>query len=75
MAGRSVAGLGPEESPHRIGHLSAESAAGSNLRQAVTENYRPFGVRVKTRGKSPRRCMATHGGYGTRACKTKYTGR
>ena len=32
-----------EESPHRTGHPSAESAAGSNLWQAVTENKRPQG--------------------------------
>ena len=63
-----------EESPHRTGHPSAESAAGSNLWQAVTENNRRK-VRVKTRGKSPRLFVATHSGYRPRACKTKYTGR
>ena len=32
-----------EESPDRKGHPAAESAGRSNLRQAVTENYRPQG--------------------------------
>ena len=63
-----------EESPDREGHLAAEIADGSNLVQTVTENNRRK-VRVKTRGKSPRRMSAMPSGYGDKACKTKYTDR
>ena len=41
---------------------------------AVTENKPPARVRVKPRGKSSRRRMATYGGDGTRTSKTMYTG-
>ena len=41
---------------------------------AVTENRPPARVRVKPRGKSSRRRMATYGGDGTRASKAKDTG-
>ena len=51
-----------------------ESTDGSNLMNAVTENKPPARVRVKPRGKSSRRCMATYGGDGTRTSKTMYTG-
>ena len=64
----------PEESPDRKGHPAVESTDGSNLMDTVTENKPPERVRVKPRGKSSRRRMATCGGDGTRACKTKYTG-
>ena len=50
-----------------------ESTDGSNLMNAVTENKPPERVRVKPRGKSSRRCMATYGGDGTRTSKTMYT--
>ncbi len=32
-----------EESPDRKGHPAVESTGGSNLTDAVTENYRPQG--------------------------------
>ena len=41
---------------------------------AVTENRPPARVRVKPRGKSSRRHMATYGGDGTRTRKIMYTG-
>ena len=41
---------------------------------AVTENKPPARVRVKPRGKSSRRRMATYGGDGTRTRKIMYTG-
>ena len=50
-----------------------ESTDGSNLMNAVTENKPPERVRMKPRGKSSRRRMATYGGDGTRASKTMYT--
>jgi len=65
-----------EESPGRKGHPAAEIAGGSNLSEAVTENNnaaRKGGEMVKTRGKSSRLRTATFTGYGTGACKTKYT--
>ena len=44
--------MADEESPDRKGHPPAESADGSNLMQAVAENYRQDAsgttVRVKT---------------------------
>ena len=55
------------------GQPAAESAGGSNLTDAVTENRPPERVRVKPRGKSSRRRVATYDGDGTRPCKTKYT--
>ena len=39
----SVAVYNTEESPDRKRHPAAESADGSNLLEAVTENYRPKG--------------------------------
>ena len=41
--GRTLLSLdsNPEESPDRQGHPAAESADGSNLMDAVTENNRP----------------------------------
>ena len=51
-----------------------ESTDGSDLMNAVTENKPPARVRVKPRGKSSRRRMATYGGDGTRSSKAKYTG-
>ena len=63
-----------EESPDWIGHPAVESTDGSNFMNAVTENKPPARVRMKPRGKSSRRCMATYGGDGTRASKTMYTG-
>ena len=39
----SVAVNNTEESPDRKRHPAAESADGSNLLEAVTENYRPKG--------------------------------
>lgn len=69
-------GSNAEESPDKAGHPAAESAGGSNLTRAVTENNRRTRPpRVKTRGKSSRPSVATPAGYGTRTCKTKYTGR
>ena len=41
---------------------------------AVTENRPPEKVRVKPRGKSSRRRVATYGGDGTRTRKIMYTG-
>ena len=67
-----------EESPDRKGRPAAEIADGSNLLPAVTENdcLRVFPeAMVKMWGKSPRRSAAMYCGYGTRACKTKYTDR
>ncbi len=64
-----------EESPDWKGHPAVESTDGSNLMNAVTENRPPARVRVKPRGKSSRRRMATYGGDGTRTSKAKYTGR
>ena len=64
-----------EESPDWAGHPAVESTDGSNLMNAVTENRPPARVRVKPRGKSSRRRMATYGGDGTRTSKAKYTGR
>ena len=52
-----------------------ESTDGSNLMNAVTENKPPVRVRMKPRGKSSRRRMATYDGDGTRSSKAKYTGR
>ena len=66
--------IAAEESPDRIERLAVESTDGSNLMDAVTENRPPARVRVKPRGKSSRRRMATYDGDGTGACKTKYTG-
>ena len=63
-----------EESPDWKGHPAVESTDGSNLMNAVTENRPPVRVRVKPRGKSSRRRMATYGGDGTRTSKTMYTG-
>ena len=63
-----------EESPDWKGRPAVESTDGSNLMNAVTENKPPARVRVKPRGKSSRRCMATYGGDGTRTSKTMYTG-
>ena len=63
-----------EDSPDRKGHPAVESTDGSNLMDAVTENRPPDRVRVKPRGKSSRRRMATYGGDGTRSSKAKYTG-
>ena len=63
-----------EESPDWQGHPAVESTDGSNLMNAVTENKPPERVRVKPRGKSSRRRMATYGGDGTRSSKTMYTG-
>ena len=64
-----------EESPDRKGHPAVESTDGSNLMNAVTENKPPARVRMKPRGKSSRRHVAIYDGDGTRACKTKYTGK
>ena len=64
-----------EESPDWKGHPAVESTDGSNLMNAVTENRPPARARVKPRGKSSRRRMATYGGDGTRTSKAKYTGR
>ena len=58
----------------QVGHPAVESTDGSNLMNAVTENKPPARVRVKPRGKSSRRRMATYGGDGTRTSKTMYTG-
>ena len=66
--------LAPEESPDWTGRPAVESTDGSNLMNAVTENKPPERVRVKPRGKSSRRRMATYGGDGTRSSKAKYTG-
>ena len=63
-----------EESPDWIGQPAVESTDGSNLMNAVTENKPPERVRMKPRGKSSRRCMATYGGDGTRTRKIMYTG-
>ena len=62
-----------EESPDWKGQPAVESTDGSNLMNAVTENKPPARVRVKPRGKSSRRRMATYGGDGTRTSKTMYT--
>ena len=70
----TLSGFRQEESPDSTRHPAAEIAAGSNLGRAVTENNRALSVRVKTRGKSSRRDMATCRGYGSGGCKTKYTG-
>ena len=66
--------LAPEESPDWTGRPAVESTDGSNLMNAVTENKPPARVRVKPRGKSSRRRMATYGGDGTRTRKIMYTG-
>ena len=63
-----------EESPDWAEYPAVESTDGSNLMNAVTENRPPARVRVKPRGKSSRRRMATYGGDGTRTSKTMYTG-
>ena len=63
-----------EESPDGQGHPAVESTDGSNLMNAVTENRPPVRVRVKPRGKSSRRHVATYGGDGTRTRKIMYTG-
>ena len=63
-----------EESPGWAGHPAVESTDGSNLMNAVTENKPPERVRVKPRGKSSRRRMATYDGDGTRTSKAMYTG-
>ena len=66
---------GREESPDRTGHFTAEIADRGNLMVNVTENYRmPLHARVKMRGKSSRRLLATAVGYVPEVCKTKYTG-
>ena len=66
--------IAAEESPDRIERLAVESTDGSNFMNAVTENKPPVRVRVKPRGKSSRRRMATYDGDGTESCKTMYTG-
>ena len=63
-----------EESPDWKGQSAVEITDGSNLLQAVTENRPPARVRVKPRGKSSRRRVATYDGDGTRTRKTMYTG-
>ena len=67
--------LTTEESPDWRGHPAVEITDGSNLMYAVTENRPPGRVRMKPRGKSSRRSMATYGGDGARTSKAKYTGR
>ena len=64
-----------EESPDWRERPAVESTDGSNLMNAVTENKPPEKVRVKPRGKSSRRRMATCDGDGTRSSKAKYTGK
>ena len=63
-----------EESPDWAEYPAVESTDGSNLMNAVTENRPPARVRVKPRGKSSRRRVATYGGDGTRTSKTMCTG-
>ena len=63
-----------EESPDWTRQPAVESTDGSNLLQAVTENRPPERVRVKQRGKSSLRYVATYSGDGTRTRKTMYTG-
>lgn len=41
--GMTCRALMGEESPDRKGHPAVESTGGSNLTDAVTENYRPAG--------------------------------
>ena len=74
MTKKSPSEIHSEESPDWTRQPAVESTDGSNLMQAVTENKPPARVRVKPRGKSSRRRVATYGGDGTRPRKTMYTG-
>lgn len=64
-----------EESPDRTGHPAAESAAGGNLRQTVTEKNRPFAGKGENAGQEPTTCVSDAARVRTGTCKTKYIGR